>query len=183
MRHLPNIITLCRIACVPIFIAVMWNEDFYAAFYLMCIMSISDGVDGFLAKYFYWQSRLGELLDPLADKLLLITAFIMLYQLSIFPLWLLAIVLCRDAMIVAGYFILRYLYGETKFCPHWTGKVTTFLQFIIILTVLINQFSPLPNIVVPLLTNCVAVASVISGIIYFMIGWNMRISASRKYTL
>ena len=183
IRYLPNIITIIRIACVPLLIAVMMQRDFHTAFYLTLALGISDAIDGFLAKHFSWQSKIGAYLDPLADKFLIIAALILFQQFAILPLWLVVLAIGRDVLIVAGCIALRFLYGETEFRPHWSGKISTFLQFILIVVTLIIQFTSLPSIILPLLINITAAAAVISGVVYITAGWNMLMNASRQYNL
>jgi len=102
LRQLPNVITSIRILLVvPIAMALSAHRP-VETLWLFCIAGASDGIDGFLAKRFGWQTDLGGLLDPVADKLLLATVFVMLALLGSVPVWLTAAVIARDCIIVLG---------------------------------------------------------------------------------
>src|SRR5689334_7087311 len=101
-RHLPNAITIARIALVLPLVVSIARRDFNAALILVVIAGLSDALDGLLAKRFAWQSWLGGVLDPIADKILLIVCFVSLYVASVMPLWLMGLALARDAVILAG---------------------------------------------------------------------------------
>ena len=90
--------------------------DFFTALVLFAVAGFSDALDGFLAKHYHWESRLGSILDPLADKLLLVASFATLTWLGLIPYWLLWLVLGRDVLIVAG--ALAYL----NFCPYGVAR-------------------------------------------------------------
>jgi cardiolipin synthase len=138
-KHIPNVITAVRIVLVWPVIALILEGNFAWALLLFAVAGISDGVDGFLAKHYHWQSRLGSYLDPLADKLLLISTFISAAWLGMLPAWLVATVILRDLAIISGaiayYFLLRPFEGQ----PHWSSKLNTLMQLVLIVTVLAQQ--------------------------------------------
>ncbi|MEA3413027.1 MAG: CDP-alcohol phosphatidyltransferase family protein, partial [Pseudomonadota bacterium] len=101
-RQIPNIITVARIALVPVLAWVLLEQQFEITLILAAFMGATDGLDGFLAKVYGWQTRLGSFLDPLADKVMLVTIYLCLGWLELLPYWLVALVIFRDLVILAG---------------------------------------------------------------------------------
>jgi len=97
------------------------------------LLGISDGVDGYLARRYDWTSRFGAILDPVADKLLLMVTFILLAYTGHLPVWLTSVVIGRDLVIVAGATTYHILFGEYEFSPTLLGKLSTSMQFILVL--------------------------------------------------
>jgi len=122
---------------VPVAVAILSNE-FMLTLILFAIASVSDGVDGYLARRFDWTSRFGAILDPIADKLMLIVSFFLLTYIGIFPMWLAAVVIGRDLIIVAGAVAYHILFGQYDFMPSRTGKLSTLLQFLLVLSALVG---------------------------------------------
>jgi len=135
-------ITILRLILVPVFVTLILTyddttsqgrpEEFwrYAAIAVFTIASLSDALDGYLARNWHQGSALGALLDPIADKLLLFAALITLGLVPVghlrpFPLWFPAIIISRDALLLGGYCILRHFHVPMDIRPHWTGKVST----------------------------------------------------------
>lgn len=173
-RHIPNLITGLRILLVYPVIYFLLERRFGLSLGLFFLAGVSDGLDGFLAKHYHWQSRLGSYLDPLADKLLLVSSFLALAWLGLVPVWLAAAVVLRDAVILAGavayYFLLRPFDGE----PHWTSKVNTFLQLLLVVSVLFSLgVWPLPAWLLSALMGVVFAASLVSGAVYVRV-WGGR---------
>ncbi|MFQ5993709.1 MAG: CDP-alcohol phosphatidyltransferase family protein [Acidiferrobacterales bacterium] len=139
LYYLPNAITLLRIALVPVFILVLDARNYEAALLVFLIAGISDGLDGFIAKRYKLVTRLGAILDPLADKILLVSAYIMLMLLGHLPLWLVLTVAFRDLMIVAGYLVFTSLSGPVQMRPTYLSKFNTFLQIALVLTLLVQE--------------------------------------------
>ncbi len=145
----------------------MLNRQFGLALGLFILAGLSDGLDGFLAKHYHWQSRLGSYLDPLADKLLLVSSFLSLTWIGLVPVWLTSTVVLRDVIILSGaiayYFLLKPFEGQ----PHWTSKVNTFFQLLLVVSVLFSEgVRPLANGLIFSLTLVVLVTSLTSGVIY-----------------
>lgn len=128
LRHLPNLISVVRIILVVPIIWSLLHGRFALAFWLFVIAGASDGLDGFLAKRFGWSSRLGGILDALADKLLLVSTFVCLWWLGIFPWWLVLAVLARDLVIVIGATIYNFRIETVEPEPSLASKLNTFLQ-------------------------------------------------------
>ena len=112
MRHLPNLISFLRIALVAPLIVLLLDADFEAALWIALAAGVSDALDGFLARHFGWRSRLGSLLDPAADKLLLVAAYLCLAQIGQVAWALALLVLARDAVIVLGALAYHHVVGK-----------------------------------------------------------------------
>ena len=142
LRQLPNVITSIRILLVvPIALALAHHRP-VESLWLLGIAAASDGIDGFLAKRFGWQTDLGGLLDPIADKLLLATVFVTLALLGSVPVWLTATVIARDCIIVLGAVAYRIVLGPVVARPSRVSKLNTLCQVIFILVVIgTPQFS------------------------------------------
>ena len=138
LRHLPNLISLLRILMVPPVAWLMVEQRFAEAMALFFLAGVSDGVDGFLAKHFGWTSRLGSILDPLADKLLLSVSFVTLAWLGYLPMWLALLVLGRDLVIVIGGVIYHHLVGRFSLRPTFVSKFNTLLQIALVALVLMD---------------------------------------------
>ena len=138
LHHLPNLISVLRILMVPPVAWLMVEQRFGEALVLFAIAGVSDGVDGFLAKHFGWTSRLGSILDPVADKLLLSVSFVTLAWLGYLPPWLALLVLGRDLVIVIGGVIYDHLVGRFSLRPTLVSKFNTFLQIALVALVLLD---------------------------------------------
>lgn len=128
LRHLPNLISAARIVLVGPIVWSLLQRDFELAIWLFLIAGASDGLDGFLAKRFGWSSRLGGILDALADKFLLVSTFVCLWWLEIFPWWLVLSVLARDLVIVIGATVYNFRIEAVQPEPSMVSKLNTFLQ-------------------------------------------------------
>ena len=142
LAYIPNIITLLRIALVVPIAWLLWENRHLESFYLMIVAGVSDAFDGFLARRFNWQTRLGAVLDPLADKFLVAAVFVVFTLQGHIPLWVAAIVLVRDFVIIAGAGVYKFLYEEVEIAPTFLSKANTALQ-IIILILILASFLPL----------------------------------------
>jgi cardiolipin synthase len=137
LRHLlnlPNILTLIRIFSIPFFLALLSQQRYTAALYLFGLAALTDGLDGAVARWFDMRTEIGAYLDPFADKLLLVSAFVVLTLEDSIPGWLLGVVLIRDIVIVSGYFLFAFFTGERPpMRPTVFGKGSTFLQLLCVL--------------------------------------------------
>ena len=150
------------------------------AIVLFAIAAISDAADGYLAKRFGWQSELGAVLDPVADKLLLATVFITLAYLKLVPLWLMVAAVARDAIIVLGALLYRVCLGPLEVRPSLMSKFNTLCQAAFILSVVgREEFSVPPAWTVAALGALVFVTVVISGIDYVLIYGRRAMSLSK----
>lgn len=129
-KHLPNILTVLRMILVPVFLTLVIKDHYYAAGAVFAIAGISDSVDGFIAKRYKLQTEFGALLDPIADKLLLSTAYVVLAFKDIIPIWLAVPVVLRDLLMLSIALILRLIGKKFEPKPTPFGKVSTILQVI-----------------------------------------------------
>lgn len=165
--HLPNLITVARMVAIVPLIWLLVNEAWVAALALAAAAGLSDAVDGFLAKRFNWQSELGGILDPLADKLMLICCFIVLATQGAIPLWLTVLVLGRDFLIVIGATCFYFLIRPVTAAPLLISKVNTFMQIALVLTVLVDLVWPeIPDEAIMALVWLTCVSTVWSGVHY-----------------
>ncbi len=172
-RHLPNLVTAMRMVLVwPIFWLIS-HADFEFALLLAAIAAISDAVDGWLAKHFGWQSRLGGLMDPLADKLLLLAGFTALTTIGEVPVWLFALVIGRDLVIVCGAVAYHNLIGSFEAQPTRLSKLTTLFQILFVLAELVRLAwtAELPGR--DALLGLTALLTASSGLHYVM-AWSLR---------
>lgn len=146
-------ITVFRILLIPVFVgtAIYYGESVatgnpnealrWWTIAIFALAALSDAVDGFVARRFNQRSRLGAILDPLADKLLLLSAIITLSFTGWrqhFPLWFPTLVIFRDLASIGGAFLIQHLAGSCHIHPHWTGKVATFAQFAAVLWLMLD---------------------------------------------
>ncbi len=181
---IPNLITLMRLLLVvPVAVAILSNE-FVLTLILFAVASVSDGVDGYLARRFDWTSRFGAILDPIADKLMLIVSFFLLTYIGIFPMWLAAVVIGRDLIIVAGAAAYHILFGEYDFLPSRIGKLSTLLQFCLVLLGLVGlAVFQIDAWVLEMGVWLVFAVSSLSGLDYCFTWGRKAIAASRRKSL
>ena len=145
------------------------HHQFITTIGLFGVAAASDAADGFLAKRFGWQSALGAILDPIADKLLLATVFVMLAMLRLVPLWLMATAVARDVIIVLGAIAYRIFIGPIEGRPSMISKLNTMCQAAFIVCVIgREQFSVPASWVAVMLGALTFVTVLISGIDYVM---------------
>ena len=138
LSQLPNALTLARLLAAPFLGWLLWTRQYQAALIVVLLAGITDWLDGFAARRFGVMGKLGVLLDPLADKTLLVTLFLALAAVHLIASWLLLLVIGRDLIIVAGSLLLRIFRNIRKFTPSILGKVSTFFQIVLVLLVLTN---------------------------------------------
>lgn len=137
-RDIPNLLSLIRMA-LAIPIALMLLHEWYGAALLIFVAAgLSDGLDGFLAKRYGWQSRLGSILDPLADKVLLVTNYLILGWMGSLPMWLVAVVIGRDVIVVCGALVYHVLIGRYEMAPSMASKINTALQLVLVVAVVVS---------------------------------------------
>lgn len=158
---------------VPVLWALL-TQQFGIALILFALAGFSDGLDGFLAKYYDWESRLGSILDPLADKLLLLASFAALAWLTLLPMWLLWLVLARDIVIVIGAISYHYVIGSYKLLPLWSSKINTTLQILLVLLVILQQ-QWLPDLQAMVTIGVwLVVASVLNSGTEYIVVWGLK---------
>jgi cardiolipin synthase len=174
LNWIPNAISMLRIALV---VPVLWlivNGAFGWALLLFWIAGFSDGIDGYLATRFGWQSKTGALLDPIADKLLVAGMFVTLTYTQHIPIWLTAVVLFRDVVIVGGAVAYHYLIKPLEGDPTHVSKLNTVMQLLFLLFVLSRAAFGWPDkIAVTIVGAATLVTVVISGFDY-VVQWADR---------
>lgn len=134
--NLPNVITLLRIAAVPVVGWLILNARWEAACWLFLAAAVSDGIDGLLARWLNQMTQLGAALDTVADKALGVVTLVMLTQAGAIPLWVTLTILLRDSVIVLGALSFRGLAGHLEIHPTWLGKTHMFAEFTLLALVL-----------------------------------------------
>ncbi|HET7810031.1 MAG TPA: CDP-alcohol phosphatidyltransferase family protein [Steroidobacteraceae bacterium] len=145
LRHLPNLICVVRIALIWPTIVALQGGEYWTALALVAFCAVSDGLDGWLAKRFNWTSHLGKILDPLADKLLLVSLFLTAAWMNLVPWWLTAVVVARDVMIGAGAVIYRLWFGPLHGRPTIVSKINTGMQLAVVLAAILGAACGLPT--------------------------------------
>jgi cardiolipin synthase len=163
-----------RIALVGPILVLILQGSFAWALALFWLVGFSDGLDGYLAKRFNWHTRLGALLDPVADKLLVAGLFITLAYTQDIPVWLAAVVIVRDVIIIAGATIYNFLIRPVQGEPTRISKLTTALELMFLLFVLSRAGFGWPDqITITILGAATLVTVVISGVDYVW-SWSRR---------
>ncbi|MGD8842550.1 MAG: CDP-alcohol phosphatidyltransferase family protein [Gammaproteobacteria bacterium] len=176
-NDIPNVITVFRILLVAPVAWVLLRHEFALALVLFFIAGVSDGLDGFLAKHCGWTSRLGAMLDPLADKALLVACYASLTWIGLLPLWLLALVVLRDVVIVTGAVVYNFRIRRLEAEPTLISKFNTLLQILLVLLVIVRQLVPwVEEYWVNTLMYAVTVSVVWSGLDY-VVTWSRRARA------
>jgi cardiolipin synthase len=139
LNLLPNLITLGRVILVPLVFWLLITGQTQAAFFAFIVAGVSDGVDGYLAKTFGWTTELGAYLDPLADKLLIVSIFLALGVDGKLPLWLVIAVVSRDILIVIAVILSWLLGNPVRIRPLIVSKANTLAQIVLAATVLADE--------------------------------------------
>ena len=179
-RWLPNAISIMRIFLIAPIVMFIVKGRYDLALLLFFIAGFSDGVDGFLAKRFDWHTRIGALLDPIADKLLVGGTFIALVFTGLIPAWLAAMVIVRDVVIVGGATAYNFLIRPVEGEPTRISKLNTALQLLFVVFVLSRAAFDWPDrITITIIGAGVLVTIVVSGIDYVW-SWARRARLARK---
>ena len=169
---IPNALSILRIILTAPVVLFLLNHEFSWAITLFFIAGITDALDGWIAKRFSYQTRLGSILDPAADKLLLISSFIALYLIDLLPLWLLALIFLRDFMIVSG--AVGSLVSNNKpknilLSPSKLSKINTALQIALVFFLVTTDLYPTLSEWHSVFFVIVATSTVLSGADYIWI--------------
>lgn len=139
MSALPNYLSMLRIALVLPITWLLWQHQVMSAFWLMLVAGFSDALDGFLARRYGWQTELGTLLDPLADKFLIAAMYLVFTLQGLIPLWLVALILTRDILILLGAGVYRGVFGDLTVNPSLLSKTNTAMQILVVLMLMVSQ--------------------------------------------
>jgi len=174
-----SFVTLFRLVLIPFFLMAVTYGHPRAALWIFVVSGVSDGLDGIIARYFGQKTVLGAVLDPMADKLVLTAAYIVLALPHAglahpIPMWLPLLTISRDVLIVLLSLVLNMTLDVKKFPPSWPGKFTTFFQIAFALAVLLQNAYGLPAPLVQGLLWTVVALTVYSGVHYI---WRVRLQA------
>ncbi len=169
-EQIPNIITVIRILSIAPICWLLWRESYEWALGLLVLAGLSDALDGFLARRYGWLTRLGAMLDPVADKLFVVAVFLVFGLKGDLPWWLIALVMGRDVLIVLGAIAYRLFTGRLDMRPLIISKLNTGLQIFLLATTLLHvALYPLPAWFNTGLQWSVAVTTVLSGAAYVLL--------------
>lgn len=178
---LPNVLTVIRMVLIPVFVGALYYQRFGWALAIFVLAGATDGLDGLFARRFNQYSPLGQILDPIADKLLLVTSYVTLSMPSIMepsalvqphprhlpvPFWVTAAVISRDIFIIVGAAAINFVTGFRGFRPSWLGKANTVVQIAGIVLVLIAASYPPLRGYLPTVYTTVFSFAIISGAHY-----------------
>src|SRR6266478_8576003 len=173
----PNMLTVFRMVLIPVFVTMLFYQRFIVALAVFVCAGLTDGLDGLLARRFDQRSQLGTVLDPIADKLMMVTAFIVLSMRSIFPapvpshlpvpFWVTVTVISRDVFIVVGAAAINIMTGFRGFRPSWLGKISTTVQIMAIAAIIFAASYPYgTGYYLPTVYTIVFALAVLSGLHY-----------------
>lgn len=166
-RDIPNIITILRILLVIPIMVLLIREEYRTVLVFFAIAGLSDGLDGFLARRYQWRTELGAILDPLADKFLLVGVYLMLGWSGLVPFWLMGLVILRDVVIISGALAYSRFCRELSIEPSAISKLNTLLQILLGLAVIVGASGlALPSWSLSALIVLVALTTVWSGADY-----------------
>ncbi len=181
LRHLPNVITGLRILLAVPLCWLIADERYDGALLVAAIAGASDALDGFLAKHCGWQSWIGGMLDPIADKLLLTAAFVSLWLVGALPGWLVGLIVGRDLVIVAGATAYHWTIGRFEAEPSRLSKLTTTLQIVFVLVELLylSGWLAVPAQALAGLAVLTAIVTFASGLHYVVV-WGARARRAKR---
>lgn len=173
---IPNILTIIRILLTPVFVMAYTSENFNLAWMLFAVAGLTDALDGFLARIWNQRTQLGAMLDPLADKALLVTSFICLAAKGWIPNWFAVLVVSRDAIIVGGLIALNFWGVEVRnrIQPIWISKFTTAAQIVLVIFVMLQHtFGVMYPVVLNIFVWVTSLATFLSGFAYVRRGFEL----------
>lgn len=139
MSTLPNYLSIMRIALVLPIAWLLWTHEVLLAFWLMLFAGFTDALDGFLARRYSWQTELGSMLDPLADKFLVAAMYLVFTLQELIPTWLVALILGRDVLILLAVGAYRGIFGDLTVNPSLLSKANTAMQILVVLLLMVSQ--------------------------------------------
>lgn len=175
LRQLPNTISIFRVLLVFPIIYLLLDHQYQQTLVLFVIAGVSDGVDGFLAKHYGWQTWLGGVLDPLADKFLLLSCFIALAWMGLLSWWLVALVMVRDIVIIVGATYYYFRVDRIDAQPTFLSKFNTVSQIGLVVVVIFAEIVSLPSWLVTTMIVFVALTTISSGLDY-VVAWSRKAS-------
>ncbi len=171
--NLPNTLTIARIVIIPVFITTIIYKRYDYALYLFAIAALTDTLDGLFARLKNQKTALGRFLDPLADKFLLVTSFILFSIYGWIPKWLTITVISRDIIVIIGWMLLYLITHTSRVEPTILGKAAIAMQLILLAYVLLDiNIRFLPDIPAPLLWTTAGL-TILSGLQYIYRGFKL----------
>lgn len=165
---IPTVLTLIRFALVPVFVGLFLHGEYRLALYVFLVAGSTDFLDGYIARKFNMRSTLGSMLDPLADKFLMVLSFILLSKLEYLPWWITFVVIGRDLSILLCASILLLMRVRLYFKPTIISKINTGAQILLLAVAFLDVF---------IIQNPGAVSGIISRAVFGSLPWMMRITA------
>ncbi len=168
--NLPNTLTVIRVILIPVFVILIINHSFGWALIIFAIAGMTDGLDGLLARLTRQKTELGAYLDPIADKLLLISSYLSLAIVEILPGWLSVIVITRDVIILLGILVIMLISRPPEIHPSFVSKMTTAFQILTVLLALLAGHNPFFKQLTPIAIYTTTILTVLSGVHYIYVG-------------
>ena len=167
--NIPNVLTVLRLLSVYPLVIFILEEQFFLALGIFLLAGISDFLDGFLARKFLWQSRFGQIADPVADKTLVVATIISLGSIDLIENWFMFMVLGRDLLIIVGVVLANYLISDYQVAPNYLGKLNTTFLLLLVGIILIDAVGFLvADIVINWVSIIFIFTNIISLIVYFI---------------
>jgi len=182
MQHLlniPNILTLARIIMTPVIVYMVLSEQAWLALALMVIAGITDMLDGAIARYFNMRTTVGAYLDPLADKIMLISLFITLFIVEQVPLFVFLAIIFRDLIIVLGAITYEIVTHRLTMQPSFISKATTFIQIVYVVLLLLNMAMVIPAILLQTAMWLTFMLTCTSGL-HYLVSWTGKAAKQEK---
>ena len=174
LHQLPNLLTLLRIGAVPILILFLYNGRYGTALVVFVVAGITDGLDGWIAKRFDAVTRLGSILDPLADKMLIVSTYVMLALAGDIPFWLLLLIGFRDLGIIGGVLVLQWVHGDVHMQPSPVSKLNTFLQISLVVLIMVERVDLLSLAPFTEVVLWLVVATTLASAFHYVYFWIIR---------
>ena len=169
---LPNWLTTLRILLIPVFVTLLVYRRAGVALLVFCLASLTDMLDGYVARVQGRQTRLGAFLDPVADKLLLTSGFVTLTWLKVLPFWITAVVVSRDVVLSIGVLVIHVAGGTVHPAPTWIGKMSTVLQMGTVVSAMLFFYFMTGPLIPRIFAWLAAAFTVVSGLQYIVQGLN-----------
>lgn len=176
MKHLinvPNTLTLARIVLTPVIVFMIIERKIPTALMLMAIAAITDMLDGLIARYWNMHTRVGAYLDPLADKIMLLSTVVTLYFIAHVPLYLFLAIVFRDIVIIVGALTYEMITHKLRMEPSMASKATTLFQIIYVLLVLLSMMVPVAEIWLQWTAWLTFAITCISGL-HYLVAWTIK---------
>lgn len=182
LKHVPNALTLFRLGLIAPFLMFLYRHEYDHSFYTFILAGLTDGLDGFLARRFHWQSFFGSFVDPLADKLLIASSFISLALIGLLPWWLVILVFLRDFTISMGVLAwYHFIRRKLDFSPTALSKINTTLQLALVTACLYElAYSQFPKF---LLSTLICLTTFTTAVTYIDYIWTWSRKAWPKKEL